>query len=350
MFIGDDRRLLGAFLEYLERVGRAESTRLVYARAVEDLLGASGCSPTAMTSADLDAYLSQWRRLFVHRVGRAPSPATYRNRVNALRAFYAWLERFELLRDAQGALVANPMRWIDAPRVEQRTNDWLRPAEDRALMVAPVPDHERFVVDLLRWTGLRVGEAVSLTISDIDLSPRAETIVVRESKTPAGRRAIPVLPALLPRLSARMRALARAVPTAGDVPVLITRNQTAMKPSYVWRVVKRASFIAGVRVVPCTCETPSPVHDQSCPRTRSGEHLSRVSPHTLRRTFGSHLVNQGVRIEVVSRFLGHASTSVTEKAYAELLYETARREVLAALTEATVTSRLGCGRSRPQDA
>jgi integrase/recombinase XerD len=65
--------------------------------------------------------------------------------------------------------------------------------------------------------------------------------------------------------------------------------------------------------------------------TFSGEHLSRISPHTLRRTFGSHLLNRGVRLEVVSRLLGHASTSVTEKAYAELLYETTRKEVLAAL-------------------
>jgi integrase len=327
-----NRELLKAFVEYLERVGRAQSTQLIYGGVGEDLLAATTRSITTLTAAEIDAYLSQWRTSFIERHRRLPCPATYRNRVNALRAFYSWLERFDLLRDPEGALVANPMRWVDAPRVEQRANDWLRPAEDRALMSAPIPDHERFIVVLLRWTGLRVGEAVSLTVSDVDLTHGSETIFVRESKTPAGRRAVPVLPALLPALRDRVDELSPAGGCSAGTPILITRNSSAMKPSYVWRVVKRASFRAGIRVVPCTCEASTSGHAPQCPRTRSGEHLSRVSPHTLRRTFGSYLLNRGVRLEVVSRMLGHASTSVTEKAYAELLYETARREVLAALS------------------
>jgi integrase len=56
-----------------------------------------------------------------------------------------------------------------------------------------------------------------------------------------------------------------------------------------------------------------------------------VTPHTLRRTFGSYLLNRGLRLEVVSKLLGHASTTVTERAYAELLDETARRELFQAL-------------------
>lgn len=51
--------------------------------------------------------------------------------------------------------------------------------------------------------------------------------------------------------------------------------------------------------------------------------------HTLRRTFGSDLVNRGLRLDVVSRLLGHASTTVTERCYAELLDSTTRREFLA---------------------
>jgi integrase/recombinase XerD len=317
MFRTDDHRRLASFLEYLERVGRADSTRLVYAQGVEDLLAAAECSLATLTASDLDAYLARWRTAFIEKNRRPPSPATYRNRVNALRAFYYWLERFDLLRDSDGAVVSNPMRWIDVPRVEQRTNDWLRATEAQALISALIPAHERFIVDLLRWTGLRVGEAVSLLISDVDLSPGNETIFVRESKTPAGRRAIPVFPVLVPALVERVHALTVDSPFI-DVPLLLTRHRTPMKPSYVWRVVKRASFRAGVRVVPCLCQTDLSTQERGCPRTRTGEHLSRVSPHTLRRTFGSHLVNRGVRLEVVSRLLGHASTNVTERAYAEL--------------------------------
>jgi integrase len=321
--------VVDAFLSYLERVGRAAGTRDVYSRAVSNLLAVSGAKQlTALTTAEIDAYLATWRKEFRRTHGRPPSPSTYRNRVNAIRALYAWMERFDLLRDARGMLLPNPRRALDAPRVDRRANDWLRSAEDRALLSAPIPDHERFIVMLLRWSGLRVGEAVSLTWSDIDLTPDAETIVVRQSKTPAGRRSIPILPPLLSELRTRDSI---GGSRDGGSPLLITRYGTAMKPSYVWRVVNRAAYRAGIRVVPCICASAATMHAKTCPRTSSGEHLSRVSPHTLRRTFGSHLLNRGVSLEVVSRLLGHASTSVTEKAYAELLYETTRREVLRAL-------------------
>jgi integrase len=75
-------------------------------------------------------------------------------------------------------------------------------------------------------------------------------------------------------------------------------------------------------------------HQPGCPRTQNGHNLSQVSPHTLRRTFASDLLNRGLRLEVVSKLLGHASTTITLRAYAQLLDETARRELLHALGHA----------------
>jgi len=330
VFLGVDALLLDDFNNYLERVGRAPATRELYVRVGRELLEDTGKSFISMSPADVDAHLARWRAAFVHEHGRSPARATYKNRVTALRALYQWMDRYDLMLDANGAHIPNPMRRVEAPRVQQRANDWLRPGEDRALLSAPIPQHERFIVLLLRWSGLRVGEAISLALCDIDLTRGRETIFVRASKPPAGRRGVPVLPMLLPELQERVRVISSQTRDT-NAPILITRNGTAMKPTYIWRVVKRASFRAGVRIVRCDCGTETSVHSSHCPRTRWGEHLSLVSPHTLRRTFGSHLLNCGVRLEVVSKFLGHASTSVTERAYAELLYETARREVLAAL-------------------
>jgi integrase len=75
-------------------------------------------------------------------------------------------------------------------------------------------------------------------------------------------------------------------------------------------------------------------HARGCPRTTTGENVSEITPHTLRRTFGSYLVNKGLRLEVVSRLLGHSSTVVTERAYAELLGSTVRDELFAILDTA----------------
>jgi integrase len=105
-----------------------------------------------------------------------------------------------------------------------------------------------------------------------------------------------------------------------------------MKPTFVWRVVKRVAAEAGVRVIPCGCGSASAYrHASGCPRGKAGENRSEVSPHTLRRTFATDLLNRGVRLEVVSKLLGHASVAVTQKAYATLLDSTARRELFRAL-------------------
>lgn len=75
-----------------------------------------------------------------------------------------------------------------------------------------------------------------------------------------------------------------------------------MKVQFVWRVCKRVGERAGVK----------------------GLH-----PHTLRRTYGSALINDGLRLEVISKLLGHSSTTITEKSYAALLDETIAREAMA---------------------
>jgi site-specific recombinase XerD len=67
---------------------------------------------------------------------------------------------------------------------------------------------------------------------------------------------------------------------------------------------------------------------------RIGEHAGltrKLKPHTLRRTFRSHLLNKGVRLEVVSKLLGHANTAITERAYARLEDQTIRDEMMKAL-------------------
>jgi len=76
-----------------------------------------------------------------------------------------------------------------------------------------------------------------------------------------------------------------------------------------------------------------PQQVEAVPR-RVGERAGiegQLTPHRLRRTYGSYLLNGGVRLESVSRLLGHANTSITEHSYASLLDSTVKAEVLAAV-------------------
>ena len=225
--------------------------------------------------------------------------------IQALRSFYAYLERFDLLVDGEGRPFRNPALALDAPVIRPAAElDWLRAEEDEALLACALNERESIIVFFFRLTGLRLSEALSLTNRDVDLA--SNDVRVRASKSDAGYRSLPIVPELRPQIE-RWQAFVRSQGRYQiDGPFLVTRNRSAMKPQYVEAVLRRVGERAGL--------------------------ARRLTPHTLRRTFGSHLLNRGVRLEVVSRLLGHASTAITEQAYARLEDKTIRAELLAALS------------------
>lgn len=324
--------LLKSFDSNLRRRGRAASTRRQYSYSLQSFVGWVGLRAVGdLTAADLELFLTHWEAEFQNRHGHLPRPATMRGTIGALRVFFAYLEQAEFLVGSDGAPRRNPVRTIDAPPCPQRPNDFLRPYEDRALLNTECPHHHRIVVWLLRYTGVRVAEAQTLTIADFDLTPNNEALTVRGSKTPASTRTIPLLPQLLPMIHEHLACIRQSTSASVDTPFLATRHATPLTTNYIWRVVKRVAYEAGVRPVPCMCDTSrQDRHARDCPRTTSGENRSSISPHTLRRTFGSDLINRGLRLEAVSKLLGHSSTTITERAYAQLLAPTIRKELLEA--------------------
>jgi integrase len=328
--------LLEAYEGFLVRQGRAPGTRTKYVHGVGVFLEWAGDRISGeMALVDIDLFLSTWETEWERATGRRPSRATVRGRISALRSFFTYLERGGLLRNADGLPAKNPMIGVVAPAVEQRPNDFLRPVEDNALLECGSPAVERMVVWLLRWTGLRVSEACALRLEDIDLTPGRQNVLVRRSKTAAGMRTIPLVPCLVPEIEGWMATLGLRGPVSPQAHFLATATGSAFKPTFIWRLVKRAGARAHVRPVECLCGSRLRTrHARGCPRTTTGENVSEITPQTLRRTFGSYLVNKGLRLEVVSRLLGHSSTVVTERAYAELLGSTVRDELFAILDTA----------------
>ena len=187
-----DESLIDAFEYYLRRQGRAEGTKVKYlhvVRGFDDWVGEREL--TTLTPADVDLFLRECEAAFEQVRGRPLSRATVRGKIAALRSFFDYLERMGLLVDERGAVVRNPMRAVIAPPVEQRANDFLSADEDAALLSVECSEHERIIVWLLRWTGLRVSEACSLTLGDFDLAPLSNSScpnqqdVLRPQKHPA---------------------------------------------------------------------------------------------------------------------------------------------------------------------
>ena len=303
-----------------------KSTRVKYRQHLRAIAGAVGetRSPASVSTHEIKMHLSRWQREYETSAGRELSPATVRNRMTALGCFYGFLLDNAGLVDEDGLPVPNPMGPISKhkPKVERRVNGWLREDEDVRLMAGQMALQEKVIIFLLRFTGLRVSEAVGLRIRDLNLM--TDKITVRTSKTEAGRRTIPILPGLKPVLRAWLNELEARGLNEPDGYFLCTLREGNSKSrpgirtapgrplatQFVWKVVKRVGQRNEIRIV---------------------DGKSELGPHALRRTFGSDLINRGVRLEVISRLLGHSSTTVTEGHYAELLSETIASEVLEAL-------------------
>jgi integrase len=300
--------MLDFFVAYQTRRGVKPSTQRTYGQYLRPFLGwLDSRDISTLTVRDIEVeWLPVWSTSVQGRIGREPSARTLRNHLIALRVFFAFLHRHEFIP-------RNPLILIEVPRVVRRRNDWLNDDEWSRLIGAAVRPVERIVVPLFRWTGMRSAEAESLLVGEVDFA--AGKILVSASKTPAGIRTIPIFPPLIPYLEEWQLYQARRGVWARDLPLLATSSACEITHTQVWITVKRVAGRAGVR--------------PRVPEDRDEHNVSTVSPHTLRRTFATDLLNRGVRVEVVSKLLGHTNSRTTEESYAELLDTTVASEALA---------------------
>jgi integrase/recombinase XerD len=199
----------------------------------------------------------------------------------AVRSFYAFALR-------EGHATRDVPALVDAPRPGSYLPDVLEPDDVVRILDAPPADDEigirdRAILELLYACGLRVSELVGLDTDRVDL-PNAQVRVIgkgnKERRVPMGEEA-------RERLH-RYRAGPRQAWTAGKPTpaVFVNTRGKRMSRESVWRLVKRWTEASGV--------------------------AERVTPHTFRHSFATHLLEGGADLRVVQALLGHASISTTQ--------------------------------------
>lgn len=246
---------------------------------LEEFLVASGCrSPADASSVILRRFAGG-----LHAAGYAPS--TVARKVASMRSFYAFGQR-------EGWLRTNPAKPIRSPKRSRKLPKFLTGDEIGRLLAAPKPGaagglRDRAILEVMYSAGVRVQELVNLDDADLDL--RGGTIRVRgkgrrERMGVVGSHA---QKALRDWLSIRPREAGQRAATAGrGQPLFTNRFGTRLSVRGVARLLEKHLAAAGLG--------------------------RRASPHTLRHSFATHLLDAGADIRSVQELLGHKSLVTTQ--------------------------------------
>jgi integrase/recombinase XerC len=241
---------------------------------------AAGVTRTALQGAHLDRAALRSFLAELHRRGLSRSSAA--RKLAAARSFLRYLRREGAIEDDPGALVPTPKRDIRMPaHLSEREMD--------ALLAAPGADtplsrRDRAILELFYASGLRLSELVGLDVGDVNLS----ALVVRVLGKGRKERLVPF-----------NRSTASALRTyLADRATLVRRGQKA-DPMFVNYKGGRLTVRSVDRLVRKYVAATS---------ARMG-----ISPHALRHSFATHLLQRGADLRVIQELLGHARISTTQR-------------------------------------
>ncbi len=242
-----------------------------------------GAQGGALLGALLVAPATQIQSYIQMRHAEGAKPASANRRLSALKRFYRWLLR-------QGKRSDDPTADLDSAKQAERHPKTLSERDVETLLAAPNVDtplglRDRAMLELLYASGLRVSELVAVKTVEVSLNDGVVRVASgKGAKTrlvPFGEEASEWIERYL--ADARQELLGRKQVDA----LFVTARAAAMTRYNFWHMIKRYALVAEIPV-------------------------ARISPHTLRHAFATHLLNHGADLRVVQMLLGHADISTTQ--------------------------------------
>lgn len=287
-----DEALIGRFGDHLRYERHlASSTVAAYRRDLAQLARVLGRGGRGLSTAGLD----DLRRFLAHLTTLGYARASIARRVGAIHTFYRWAR-------GQGVVERDPSVLLGRPKVTSRLPVVLRPAEAAALVEAPeigegedadeddvrraraVALRDRAILELLYGSGLRVAEVAGLSITAADLDRGRVSVMGKGSK----EREVPMSDASCDAVAVWLSDGRRLLgPADGETALFLNLRRRPISPRDIRRLVGRYGGA-----------------------TLSGR---RVTPHTLRHSFATHLLEGGADIRAVQELLGHASVATTQR-------------------------------------
>lgn len=280
-------RRLDEFLSYAQfERGLAQNTVAAYRRDLEvwrRFMERKDLDVGEVSSKDVTDYLGRLRD------GRPPAPAPYSpasvaRMLVAVRSFFRFLVR-------EGYVDSDPTAKVGTPKKPRSLPKAIALEEVERLIESPpntlLGRRDRAILEALYGAGLRISELVGLDVDDVDLDEGS--ILVRSGKGSKARR-VPVgkaaRAALGDYLTASRPELLRKAKKPAAGALLLNARGGRLSRQGCWKILKEHARDAGLD--------------------------DKVSPHTLRHSFATHMLDAGADIRVVQELLGHASLATTQ--------------------------------------
>ena len=230
--------------------------------------------PCDITSYDIRSWI-------VHLFENKYSSASIHRKISCIRVFYKYLRKEQLVR-------TDPLEKVVLPRGKKRLPVFV----EQVALTKLLDDYEfgdgfegirdRTIIEMLYVTGMRRAELTGLRDSDIDLSEETVRVTGKRNK----QRIIPLVRPFLKRLEEYIKIRNEAVTrTAGDW-FFVSRKGNKLYDKHVYNTVKR--YLSMVTTI------------------------EKKSPHVLRHSFATHMLNKGADLNSIKELLGHANLSATQ--------------------------------------
>ncbi len=284
--------LRARFVEWLEARNYSPRTRPDYNRSVRDFLAWLAENTEAGSIADVAPVMVQNYQLALchppaHDDGtpaRTLSLAAQACRLAAVKTFFLWLANTQQIAHNPAAMIQPPKQPQTLPR------DILTQAEARRLLEAtptqkPLDIRNRAILEVLYATGIRRAELLALTIYDVDL--QTATLRIEQGK---GRRA-------------------RLVPLTASAVAALKLYLSEARGGYVAATSETVLFVSSKSGQPISDNDAARIVREAAQRAGISK---RITPHTLRHSCATHLLQERADIRQIQKLLGHRRLSTTE--------------------------------------
>jgi site-specific recombinase XerD len=280
----DWREALARFDRQLATRGMAEKTRRAYGNDVGELARWSteaGVAPAEVDYRLLRRYAARLAGGAGEGAGRALSPPTIARKFASIRTFYRQMVERGELEQNPADLVTHARRRAPLPKALR--TDELDQLLDRMPTRTPLEARDRAMLELTYSCGLRCEEVVNVDVGDLDFDAEELRVLGKGSKT-------------------------RIVPVGEPAQRAIERYLSAGRPALVHQPDEPALFLSrrGRRL------SPSDVRRRLRAWLRHAGLSGDASPHALRHSFATHLLEGGADLRAIQELLGHASVSTTQ--------------------------------------